>query len=50
MLVEHVVRREAVAGVAVSVELGLLARVLTMYLSIIPLGDPDLIIFTLIKR
>ena len=47
MLVEHVVRREAVAGVAVSVELGLLARVLTMYLSIIPL---DIIIFTLLQR
>ena len=47
MLVERVVRREAVAGVAVSVELGLLARVLTMYLSIIPL---DIIIFTLLQR
>ena len=50
MLVERVVRREAVAGVAVSVELGLLARALTMHLSIIPYGNSDLTIFTLIKR
>ena len=50
MLVERVVRREAVPGVAVSVEFGILARALTMHLSIIQFGDPDLIIFTLIKK
>ena len=49
-VVEVAVRREAVPGVAVSVELGLLARVLTMHLSIIPYSNPDLTIFTMIKR